>query len=122
MPHALVAFDPIATRHVPHGSYRGTCDDRHRGDIRVLFETGDKLPLRHEAVDVVTLIGPAGKPGHPVRCQEAERIPTRTAPAFGQPAALGHGVVDAKPAETMAHGEPGLSGADDDHVGLPHGS
>ena len=121
-PHTAIALDPIATRHVADGLHGDTHDDWRSGSSRVLLEKGRKLLLRHEAVGIGALIGPARKPVHPVGRQEPQRIPAFSVPAFRYPASLQNDVVESKPAEAGAHGKPSLPGADDDRVSSAHGA
>ncbi len=83
-------------------------------------EVGD-LDGRHEAIGVTPGVGVAGQPGHPVRGEQAKRVPAFAVPAFGDPATLDHEVVVVAVGEAAAEREAGLATADDEGVGRVHG-
>src|SRR6185503_5661508 len=60
------------------------------------------------------------KTRHPVGCQQVQRIPALAAPPLRDVSALEHNVVDFELGQTVAHGEPCLSGADDESSRARH--
>ena len=77
----------------------------------------DDLGHRHEAVGVRALVTIARQPALPVRRQQAQGVPAFMPPGVGHLAALEDHVVDRALGEEAAHGEAGMAGPDDEHVG-----
>src|SRR5262249_44423146 len=100
--------------------------DRHAGahrrgeGPRVRFQVVSHLGPGHEAVRVGTAVGPPREPALPARGQKVERIPPLAPPALSDAPPFEDHVLDAADPEMPAHREPGLSAADDDHVGTLH--
>jgi len=75
----------------------------------------------HEAVGLLTRVGPVWKPGHPIRAEQSQRIPGGRPPALADAAAFEQHVVVARVGEEAAGRESGLAGADDEGVSGWHG-
>ena len=71
--------------------------------------------------EVVAVVLESREAGHPVRRQQTQRIPALAAPTLRQLPTLEHNVLDAELGQAAAHGEPCLSGADDDRRRARHG-
>jgi hypothetical protein len=80
--------------------------------VRVPLEVSNDLISRHEAIGIVSVIGPTGKQDGPVRGHEAETVPSRS-PALSHPVSLEHDVVYAAERELIADRETGLTSTND---------
>ena len=120
-PTEPVGLDAVAKRRGPHRQHRGAGLDRCARRSRIVGEITGELGRSHIAVGIVAMVRPAGKPGHPVRRQQSQRIPPLAAPALGNLPALQHGMLDAVLHEAMTHRQSGLAGADDDDWNVVHG-
>ena len=89
---------------------------RRAGALGVVLQIGHDLVTRHEAVRIRPVVGMARQPAAPVGRDEAEALPA-PAPGLAHTAALEHDMGHVPGRELEAHGEPGLAGADYDHVG-----
>jgi hypothetical protein len=108
--HAVAGVGGRDTQH------RRLRDDR-RGDARRVArdEAGD-VGRAHVAVGVAAVVSMARQAAHPVRRQQAQRLPALGAPRVGDLAALDDDMVDRALRQRVAHRQPAVAAADDDDV------
>jgi hypothetical protein len=76
----------------------------------------DDLVFLHEAVRVGPVVGMPRQRTLPVRRDEAKRVPALVAPRVGNGVLFEHEMIDARLLEEVAHREPRLPAAHDDHA------
>jgi hypothetical protein len=121
-PGAPVCDDPIqASRPGPRYVLDGRpLDDRGVERRCVAVEVVGEGVGGQVTVGIRAAIAEAGEAGHPVRGQQVERIPPLTAPPLPHSAAFEDDVLVACGRQQPAHGQPGMSGANDDGVYALH--
>ena len=103
----------------PQPGHLGVLLHRRPERVGVAFYVGDDLFPGHEAVWIWPLVRVAGQLALPVGCDQAKRIPAALAPFVAYAMTLEDNMVDAIADQAVAHGEAGLSGADNDSRIVP---
>jgi hypothetical protein len=87
---------------------------RSRDRFRVALDEIDDFGNRAIAIGIAAVVAVAGQPALPVRRQQAQRVPALRPPRVGDLAALHDHVIDGAIGEAAAHGQAGMSCANDD--------
>ena len=119
-PDALIRLDEVAAFSRDDAFHARSGLDRCLGNVGKRSQVPDDFRHRHIAVGLVAGIPETGQTTLPVRRQKAKRVPPLLAPGVRDLAPLEQHVVDRAVGEMLAHGEPGLAGADDDGRSVFH--
>jgi hypothetical protein len=119
LPGSRVGVDPEAAGRPLDRPHADVLVHARPGERGIAAEVVDELGAAEEARGVA-MRRPAVEPVEPVRRQQRQRVPPLGPPALADPAALEDDVPVAGAREVPAERQPGLAGADDQRVRLPH--